>query len=207
MILIYAENGEMIEIDGLMSHATSFGGEVTNYPIESGGFVNDHILTKPILLKIKLNVEQENNPMEIRDKLETLKNDGVLLDLQTNLDLYVGFIIENFDISQDVSNGDIVEFGINLCEVRFAITAQVKIDKKKLKNKDAKDKMSSKKQKGKVNHKKVKISKIDKKSLKIPSVGSLSNATPSKIGSRAGVTTPSVANKKSNDSVLYRILK
>lgn len=189
MVFIYSPDTVLV-LDGDVKQNHSVKATISEFPLEDGSFTNDHSILKPRVFTVGCAVVDQDNPSDVFDSLEKLRDDRQLLSIQTNLRLYESFMIEGIDTVEDTGSDDMVMFNLSFKEVKFSKSKQVKIERKKLKGPGAKDKLQSKTNRGTVDHKKVKVEKVS-----VPT------------SSSEALQTNEAVVTEDKSSILYRILK
>lgn len=176
MVFLYADGG-VISIDGDLKGSHNAKATITDFPIESGGFVNDHTVLKPKTFSLSCGVMDKDTPTDMYSRLVELRDKRSLMDIQTSLDLYKSFMIDGIEAVEDAEVGDIVMFSLNFKEVIFAKSKQVKIERKQIKKGKSREKISSVVKRGEVDHKQVTIEKKAVESNTVPESATVSDGS------------------------------
>jgi len=155
MIYLHLSDGSIIDIDGTIKDTHDVRAEITNFPLEDGSFVNDHTILKPKIIKVNCGVMDGENPPDIYSEMTRLRDERVLMDIQTHLALHKNFLIESVSPTREVSVGDLIMFDLVFKEVHFAKSKQIKIPRSILKGDNAKDKLSSTTARGEIDHREI----------------------------------------------------
>ena len=153
MIYLHLSTGEIISFDGVVKDSHSSTSEITQFPLEDGSFVNDHTILKPKTLNVSTGVMKSDNPSEVYTTMVALRDERVLLDIQTHLDLYENFLLESVETTREATVGDLIMMSLKFQEVKFAKSKQMLIESRTLSSSDAKDKLTSSNKRGEVSHK------------------------------------------------------
>ncbi|OOF52568.1 phage baseplate protein [Rodentibacter trehalosifermentans] len=153
-----------LELDALLTESTSLRSQITEYPVEDGTVISDHItkeaetlslngvitgagtLFSPSFGKVELLVAKE--------ALRELHNARELVTVVTGLDVYSDFAIESLDIERNADDGE-----------RLNISAELrKIKKVQLRTEEMPPEKADGKTKGKAGQTKAKTGKAQTKS-------------------------------------------
>lgn len=152
-----------LELDALLTESTSLRSQITEYPVEDGTVISDHItkeaetlslngvitgagtLFSPSFGKVELLVAKE--------ALRELHNARELVTVVTGLDVYSDFAIESLDIERNADDGE-----------RLNISAELrKIKKVQLRTEEMPPEKANGKTKGKAGQTKAKTGKAQTK--------------------------------------------
>lgn len=152
-----------LELDAMLTESTSLRSQITEYPVEDGTVISDHItkeaetlsingvitgagtLFSPSFGKVKLLVAKE--------ALRELHNARELVTVVSGLDVYQDFAIESLDIERNADDGE-----------RLNISAQLrKIQKVQLRTEEMPPEKANGKTKGKAGKTKAKTGKAQTK--------------------------------------------
>lgn len=114
--------------------------EVTQYPIESGSTITDHIVNDPIIISVSgivsdiptnilgalagIGESRANNANEAMNKLI---DDKSIVTLVTGLKVYQNMVITNFDVDRSVNTGKTLTFSATLQQVEIVLTELVDV--------------------------------------------------------------------------------
>ena len=126
-----------IEFDASVSEQHDSENEITQFPVEVGSDIADHIRPQPD--RITINGIVTNTPIvflagvttsptraeEAYSKIKDLRDNGDLISVVTSLRQYANMAIESFSTLRDVVNGNVLNATITLREVFLAQTATV----------------------------------------------------------------------------------
>ena len=141
-----------LTIDATINDSVSYASSVTQYPVEEGSFISDHITIQPYTVEIRGLIS--DSPFFIPGITEnssflTLNNSRVKnayeellalfvkkepFDVVTGLDVYSDVFFTSFDISRDANTGKALSFDAKFQQILFATPATVKIPKSNIKS-------------------------------------------------------------------------
>ncbi len=123
-----------IELDASLSESHQFTSEVTQFPVEDGSVITDHIQNKPD--KLDINGFVTNTPVRflgsvdlIRtsgdsgrtelafEALERIHRDRELVTIVTNLKTYEDMALESLTVPRNATIGDVLEFSASFVKV------------------------------------------------------------------------------------------
>lgn len=121
-----------IEFDASISEQHEGDAEITQFPVEVGADISDHIRPQPE--RITINGIISNSPLQLGADLSLsptraeegykllrkMKNSGELVDIVTSLREYKSMGIEGLSVSRDVTTGNVVNATVSLKEVLTA---------------------------------------------------------------------------------------
>jgi len=191
MVYLFSDSGSFLEIDGDIKQAHSVKSSITNFPLEDGSFTSDHTIKLPNTFSVSMIVDEDGSAIDVYEKLLQMRENRELLQIQTNLKLDKDYMIKSIDVIEEVSTGLMTMFSVVFKQVKFSKSKQTKIERSTLKDGSAKDKLQSKSKRGIVDHKKIRVEKVE-----VP------KATKPKSKDEVVVVQP-----KQEESMLYRILK
>jgi len=109
--------------------------------------------TIPKTLAVSTGVMKSDNPSEVYSTMVALRDERVLIDIQTHLELYENFLLESVEPVRDAGVGDLIMMSLKFQEVKFAKSKQMLIESRTLGSDEAKNKLSSTHKRGEVAHK------------------------------------------------------
>ena len=134
-----------IEFDASVSETHTGSAEATQFPVEEGADISDHIRRLPEELSI--NIITTNSPILILasvqakpivgfgnnktraentyEFLKAVKDDGTLVNFHTTLRNYKNMYIQTLSCTRDVTTNNIVNINLIIREIIIAITDQV----------------------------------------------------------------------------------
>lgn len=126
-----------IEFDASVSEAHDLENEITQFPVEKGADISDHI--RPLPERITINGIVTNTPIvflagiasdparaeDAYAKIKSMRDNGDLVSVITSLRQYDNMAIQTFSTLRDAPNGNVLNATITLREVLTAETATV----------------------------------------------------------------------------------
>ncbi|MCG8433494.1 MAG: hypothetical protein MJA83_05640 [Gammaproteobacteria bacterium] len=123
-----------IEFDASVNEDHEAENDVTEFPVEEGADITDHIRPRPE--SITINGIVSNTPLtllpieprraeEAYDKLKTIKDTGQLVSIVTSLRRYDNMAITSLSVVRNAQNGNVVNATVRLREVFLAQTETV----------------------------------------------------------------------------------
>lgn len=117
----------VIELDALLNENTTLSSKITEYPVEDGTVISDHIALDSEKLTIDGVISGAGtlfNPKSGRSELinakETLRQlhkSRELISISTGLDVYDDFAIENCTISRNSDSGEVYNVSLELRKI------------------------------------------------------------------------------------------
>jgi len=129
------------EIDAFLSESYKFANQVTEFPVEDGSNVNDHVTSEAVEISIQafigkaqFEVWEGDLPETMEDlptddpkarikqayyELLSLKDDKQPLTVVLGLDTFENMVITSFEIDRDVSTGADLPFSMSFKQVRI----------------------------------------------------------------------------------------
>lgn len=140
-----------ISIDATISDSLSYKAVITEYPVEEGSFISDHINLQPYTVEMRgivsdsplssPNIHENRNFNE--DSNSRVKNAyEALLDLYftkepfdvvTGLDIFENVFFTSFEINRDATTGEALSFSAEFQEILFAVPSIIPIPREKVK--------------------------------------------------------------------------
>lgn len=125
-----------VKLDASLAENHRRESEITQYPIEVGANISDHVRPKPIMLTIKGIVSSTPIPIDntvpsltrvqdARTKIIKWRDAGTLLNVYTNKEVYQQLAIASLSEDVDALNGNDFEFDLTLQQVTTAAVAYV----------------------------------------------------------------------------------
>ncbi|NBI43466.1 hypothetical protein GVX76_08205 [[Haemophilus] felis] len=112
----------VLELDALLTESTSLRSQITEYPVEDGSVISDHITQEAETLTIEgvitgagtlFNVAQGKAKLiSAKESLRQLHQERALLTVTTGVEIYPDFAIESCEISRTADGGE--KFDVNL---------------------------------------------------------------------------------------------
>lgn len=131
-----------IEIDAFVEERHVMSASVTQYPVEEGFNINDHVTQNPDGLTLHCAVGPQpvkilggvlnltsfkNNAYQVYDALIILKETAELLEVVTGLKVYENMIIDSMNITRTKDNGQSLEFDIGFTQVTIVQSLETDI--------------------------------------------------------------------------------
>jgi hypothetical protein len=125
-----------IVLDLLLSEGHNFSSEITQFNIEDGSEITDHI--RKMLFQGTLTAKvtnfslfqfgiTSNRAQEAYDKLKEIWERGELVDIVTVYDVFENVGISNISTARDFSTGEAIEFNISFQEVNIVQLQEILI--------------------------------------------------------------------------------
>lgn len=112
----------VLELDALLTESTSLRSQITEYPIEDGSVISDHITQESETLSIEGVITGAGTLFNIaagkakliaaKEALRELHKKRELITVVTGIDVYEDFAIESCEISRNNEDGE--QFSVNL---------------------------------------------------------------------------------------------
>lgn len=126
-----------LQLDALISEQTSLVNGVTQYAVEEGTPVSDHISTEAEKLTIEGVVtgasvslfggHGRSKMIEAKEALRVINEQRQPITVVTGLDVYPEFAMESCDISRNADDGEQLRISISLTKIRKAKTREADI--------------------------------------------------------------------------------
>lgn len=126
-----------LQLDALISEQTSLANGVTQYAVEEGAPVSDHISTEAEKLTIEgvvtgasvslFGVHGRSKMIEAKEALRVINEQRQPITVVTGLDVYPEFAMESCDISRNADDGEKLHISISLTKIRKAKTREADI--------------------------------------------------------------------------------
>lgn len=148
-----------ITLDATILESHEYSAEVTNHPIETGGFVTDHIYENPRIVSIEGHITDSpvvfftdlggisKRSVEAHDQLVALYQSRNIVSVVTGLKIYSDMVIENLTFPKNQQTGRKLEFRAQFKEIKTAQSQIIGIAEEKAAP-DYKDKVSTSKDVG-----------------------------------------------------------
>lgn len=117
----------MLELDALLTENTSLRSQITDYPVEDGTVIADHISQEAEMLSINgiitgagtlFNFSMGKAKLiNAKDTLRSLHQQRELLTVTTGIDIYTDFAIESCEISRSADGGEKLEVNLSLKKI------------------------------------------------------------------------------------------
>lgn len=127
----------LVELDVTLSENHTFNSRATNFPIETGGDITDHIINDPDILNLSgivsdtplgmfsfftRSIDAFNRLVEIHDRREPVT-------VVTGLKVYNNMVMTVLDVPRNIQTGQSLTFNITLQSIKFDSTAQLLINR------------------------------------------------------------------------------
>lgn len=127
----------LVELDVTLSENHTFNARATNFPIETGGDITDHIINDPDILNLSgivsdtpLNalsffsrsIDAFNRLVEIHERREPIT-------VVTGLKVYNNMVMTLLDVPRNIQTGQSLTFNITLQNIKFDSTAQLLVNR------------------------------------------------------------------------------
>ena len=126
-----------LQLDALISEQTSLSNGVTQYAVEEGAPVSDHISSEAEKLTIEgvvtgasvslFGVHGRSKMIEAKEALRVINEQRQPITVVTGLDVYPEFAMESCDISRNADDGEKLHISISLTKIRKAKTREADI--------------------------------------------------------------------------------
>ena len=126
-----------LQLDALISEQTSLSNGVTQYAVEEGAPVSDHISSEAEKLTIEgvvtgasvslFGVHGRSKMIEAKEALRVINEQRQPITIVTGLDVYPEFAMESCDISRNADDGEKLHISISLTKIRKAKTREADI--------------------------------------------------------------------------------
>ena len=122
----------LVELDVTMIENHTFNSRATNFPVETGGDVTDHIINDPDILTLEgivsdtplgmfsfftRSIAAFNRLVDMHEKREPVT-------VVTGLKVYENMVMTLLDVPRDINTGQSLRFNLTFKKIRFDATAQ-----------------------------------------------------------------------------------
>ena len=147
-----------LEIDIVSSEVIELPSETTDNPIESGSEITDHIINKPILLRMVCQIGGSNltnwtdRKIEGYEALKKLRDDKQPVTVVSGLETFTNMLINNISIDRNLQNATVLQFQIEFKQAKIVSSQRVDVSNNVSATKEpqTKDRATSTQNKGKV---------------------------------------------------------
>lgn len=123
----------VVELDVTLTENHTFNSRATNFPVETGGDVTDHIINDPDVLTLSgivsdtpLNIFSFfTRSIDAFNRLVDLHERRVPVTVVTGLKVYQNMVMTTLDVPRNINTGQSLTFNITLQNIRFDSTAQL----------------------------------------------------------------------------------
>lgn len=113
-------------IDATVSEDHSYNNRVTNYPLENGSSISDHIITEPFTLNISgivsdtpLNILSIfNRSVDSMNRLIRIVEQKEVITVVTGIKVYTDMVITSLNIPRNIQSGQSLTFNIEMQKLR-----------------------------------------------------------------------------------------
>lgn len=141
-----------VNLDCVFSENTSEDSDVTDYPIETGSYIQDNIYNRPITFSLSgfltdtpigyiqtienlFDTTNQSLTQSAIDALETLKETRTPFTVVTGMRLYTNMVFTSFNFSRDTNNGRSANIDCTFKQLLFASYQTVQIPSDQVSNK------------------------------------------------------------------------
>ena len=147
-----------LQIDIVSSETIELPSETTDNPIESGSEVTDHIINKPVLLRMVCQIGGSNltnwtdRKLEGYEALKKLRDDKQPVTVVSGLETFSNMLINNILIDRNLQNASVLQFQIEFKQAKIVSSQRVDVSNNISATKEpaTKDRATSTQNKGKV---------------------------------------------------------
>lgn len=147
-----------LEIDIVSSEVIELPSETTDNPIESGSEITDHIINRPILLRMVCQIGGSNltnwtdRKIEGYEALKRLRDDKQPVTVVSGLETFSNMLINNISIDRNLQNASVLQFQIEFKQAKIVSSQRVDVSNNVSATKEpqTKDRATSTQNKGKV---------------------------------------------------------
>lgn len=122
-----------LEIDIVSSEVIELPSETTDNPIESGSEITDHIINRPILLRMVCQIGGSNltnwtdRKIEGYEALKRLRDDKQPVTVVSGLETFTNMLINNISIDRNLQNATVLQFQIDFKQAIIVSSERVNI--------------------------------------------------------------------------------
>ena len=147
-----------LQIDIVSSEVIELPSETTDNPIESGSEVTDHIINRPIMLRMVCQIGGSNltnwtdRKIEGYEALKKLRDDKLPVTVVSGLEIFSNMLINNISIDRNLQNASVLQFQIEFKQAKIVSSQRVDVSNNISATKEpaTKDRATSTQNKGKV---------------------------------------------------------
>ena len=147
-----------LQIDIVSSEVIELPSETTDNPIESGSEVTDHIINKPVLLRMVCQIGGStllnftDRKLEGYEALKKLRDDKQPVTVVSGLETFSNMLINNISIDRNLQNASVLQFQIEFKQAKIVSSQRVDVSNNVSATKEpaTKDRATSTQNKGKV---------------------------------------------------------
>lgn len=118
----------ILELDALLTENTSLRSQITEYPVEDGSVISDHITQEAEILSIEGVITGAGTLFNIaagkakliaaKETLRQLHKVRTLLTITTGIDIYTDFAIESCEINRTADGGEKFDVSLTLKKIK-----------------------------------------------------------------------------------------
>jgi len=126
-----------LQIDALLSETTELAAKATEYAVEDGSPISDHVVLTPERLKVSgwitpsdvqlMTATGRPKMAEAKSTLRKIVNDRAEITVTTGMDTYTGMILETCSIGRSSDGGDRFNVDMEFVKIRKAVLRKVDI--------------------------------------------------------------------------------
>ena len=147
-----------LQIDIVSSEVIELPSETTDNPIESGAEITDHIINRPILLRMVCQIGGStllnftDRKLEGYEALKKLRDDKQPVTVVSGLETFSNMLINNISIDRNLQNASVLQFQIEFKQAKIVSSQRVDVSNNVSATKEpqTKDRATSTQNKGKV---------------------------------------------------------
>lgn len=147
-----------LQIDIVSSEVIELPSETTDNPIESGSEVTDHIINRPIMLRMVCQIGGStllnftDRKLEGYEALKKLRDDKQPVTVVSGLETFSNMLINNISIDRNLQNASVLQFQIEFKQAKIVSSQRVDVSNNVSATKEpqTKDRATSTQNKGKV---------------------------------------------------------
>ena len=147
-----------LQIDIVSSEVIELPSETTDNPIESGSEVTDHIINRPIMLRMICQIGGStllnftDRKLEGYEALKKLRDDKQPVTVVSGLETFNNMLINNISIDRNLQNASVLQFQIEFKQAKIVSSQRVDVSNNVSATKEpaTKDRATSTQNKGKV---------------------------------------------------------
>lgn len=147
-----------LQIDIVSSEVIELPSETTDNPIESGSEVTDHIINRPIILRMICQIGGStllnftDRKLEGYEALKKLRDDKQPVTVVSGLETFSNMLINNITIDRNLQNASVLQFQIEFKQAKIVSSQRVDVSNNVSATKEpkTKDRASTTQNKGKV---------------------------------------------------------
>lgn len=147
-----------LQIDIVSSEVIELPSETTDNPIESGSEVTDHIINRPIMLRMVCQIGGStllnftDRKLEGYEALKKLRDDKQPVTVVSGLETFSNMLINNITIDRNLQNASVLQFQIEFKQAKIVSSQRVDVSNNVSATKEpkTKDRATSTQNKGKV---------------------------------------------------------